>query len=67
MKTLDEIDGFAFRTGRSDCASSSAPDTGDEREFPHPDMSGEEMFAYYARTDEGGPGFGFSKEEVGLI
>ena len=64
MLSLDEVEGFAFRTGRVDCSSSDAPETTDEHEFPEPTMTGDEIFAYYAQTD--GPGFGFSSAEVYL-
>ncbi len=60
MLELDEVEGFAFRTGRVDCGSSHS--TTDDHEFPEPTMTGDEMFAYYARTD--GPGFGFTADEV---
>ncbi len=60
MLELDEVEGFAFRTGRVDCGSSHS--TTDDHEFPEPTMTGDEMFAYYARTDW--PGFGFTADEV---
>ncbi len=57
---------LTFRAGRVDCNSDS-PYSDDldmeQREFPNPKMTAEEVFAYYARTE--GPSFGLEWDEVG--
>lgn len=63
---MDEMTGLRFRTGRVDCGAdgpfSDDLEDMEQREFPNPNMSAEEVFAYYARTD--GPGFDLTSDEV---